>query len=205
MLDLGPGYLPAFITEEVLPGAPVRPAGGIHDYLFTLARVLAPWRGEEQISTVLQDYARQCGRHVPESEIAAAIRRARLYAWNGQTHSDTGALTPPPPVQVPEPQFDCEAFKRFIAGTDNIDADWLAARSPVCPWNRTSASFLHALYNKGDKVIIFDDFRSQGQKVWEHPGLPYNATTLDHFATGKPHGVWFLSCPVDGCVQLPIR
>jgi hypothetical protein len=185
MLDLGPGYVPAFITEDVLPSAPVRPAGGIHDYLFTLARVLHPWRSEEQISNILHGYALQRGRHVPESEITAAIRRARLYAWNGQTHSDTGAFTPHPPVQVPEPQFDSEAFKRFIAGTDNIDADWLAARSPVCPWNRTPASFLHVLYSEGDKVIIFDDFRSQGQEVWEHPGLPYNATTLNPLRKGQ--------------------
>ena len=179
MLDLGPGYVPAFITEEVLPSAPMRPAGGIHDFLFTLARVLHPWRAEEQINNILHDYARQCGRHVPESEITASIRRARFYAWNGQTHSDTGAFTPRPPVQIPEPQFDSEAFSRFIAGTDNIDADWLAARSPICPWNRTPASFLHALYSKGEKVIIFDDFRSQGQEVWEHPGLPYDARALN--------------------------
>lgn len=202
MLDLGPGYLPAFITEEVLPSAPIRPAEGVHDYLFTLARVLHPWRAEEQISNSLHDYARQCGRHVPESEITASIRRARLYAWNGQTHSDTGAFTPHPPVQVPKPHFDWKAFNRFIVGHDKIDADWLAARSPICPWNRTPASFLHLLYNKGDKVIIFDDFQSQGQDVWEHPGLPYDARALNSFAKGKRYGVWFLSCPVDGHYHL---
>ena len=202
LLDLGPGYVPAFITEEVLPGAPVRPAGGIHDFLFTLARVLHPWRVEEQIYNVLHDYARLCGRLVPESEITAAIRRARPYAWNGQTHSNTGAFSSHPPVRIPEPQFDRETFDRFIAGTDKIDAGWLAARSPVCPWNRNPASFLHALYHKGEKVIIFDDFRSQGQEVWEHPGLPFDARALDSFAKGKSHGVWFLCNPVDGKFHL---
>ena len=47
------------------------------------------------------------------------------------------------------------------------------------PWSRTPASFLHSLYNKGEKVIIFDDYHSQGQEVWEHPGLPYDARTLN--------------------------
>ena len=202
MLDLGPGYVPSFITEEVLPSAPIRPAGGVHDYLFTLARVLHPWRTEEQINNVLHDYAQQCGRYVPESEITASIRRSRPYAWNGQTHSDTGAFKPHPPVPVPKPQFDREAFDRFIAGTDKIDAQWLAARSPIAPWNRTPASFLHSLYNKGEKVIIFDDYQSQGQEVWEHPGLPYDARTLNQFAKGKRHGVWFLSSPVDGLYHL---
>jgi hypothetical protein len=200
-LDLGPGYLPAYIAEEVLPVAPVRPAEGIHDYLFTLARVLHPWRTEEQISGALHAYARQCGRHVPETEIAASIRRAKAYAWNGQTRSSAGSDTylaqpaAPPPA---EPQFSLEAFRRFIAGIDNVDAEWLAARSPICPWNRTPASFLHALYRPGEKVIIFDDYHSQGQEAWAHPGLPYDARALNRFAKGKPCGVWFLSCPVDG-------
>lgn len=39
-LDLGPGYVPAFIVGEVLPKLPRRPAAGVHDALFTLARVL---------------------------------------------------------------------------------------------------------------------------------------------------------------------
>ena len=101
-------------------------------------------------------------------------------------------------MQVPKPQFDPAAFDRFIAGTDNIDAQWLAARSPIAPWNRTPASFLHSLYNKGEKVIIFDDYQSQGQELWVHPGLPYDARTLNQFAKGKRRGVWFLCNPVDG-------
>ena len=147
---------------------------------------------------------RLCGRHVPESEVTAAIRRARPYAWNGQTHnnSDAAAFKPRPAAQAPGPQFDSEAFIAFIAGHNKIDAGWLAARSPVCPWNRTPASFLHALYHKGEKVIIFDDFRSQGQEVWEHPGLPFDARALDSFAKGKSHGVWFLCNPVDGKFHL---
>ena len=74
----------------------------------------------------------------------------------------------------------CMPSVTFIAGNDNIDADWLATRSPVCPWNRTPASFLHALYNEGDKVIIFDDFRSQGQEVWDasRPALRCKGTKL---------------------------
>ena len=53
----------------------------------------APRNGSTTSSTTMP---RQCGRHVPESEITASIRRSRPYAWNGQTHSDTGAFTPRP-------------------------------------------------------------------------------------------------------------
>ena len=58
------------------------------------------------------------------------------------------------------------------------------------------------LYHKGEKVIVSDDFRSQGQEVSEHPGLPFDARALDSFAKGKSHGVWFLCNPVDGKFHL---
>jgi hypothetical protein len=163
MLDLGPDYLPAFILNEVLPQAPVRPAKNIHGYLFTLARVLLPWRSEEQIYAALRCYGDQCGRHVPESEIRAAIRRARAYAWLGHTGGNGFASeTVPRPPPRPKAKFDLEIFRRFIAGVGRIDAAWLAARSPIRPDNRTPASFLHPLYRKGEKVVIFDNFQSQG-------------------------------------------
>jgi hypothetical protein len=127
------------------------------------------------LTAFLHDYARQCGRHVPESEIASSIRRARAYAWGGRTHNNCGAGAFVTHPQAPAPEFDLDIFRRFVDGVD-IDADWLAARSPICPWNRTPASFLHALFQKDEKVIIFDDFQSQGQEVWAHPGLPYDAT-----------------------------
>ena len=201
-LDVGSGYLPAFVAGEVLPKLPTRPGAGIHAGLFTLARVLSPWRSEEQVNACLHAYARQCGRHVPESEIASSIRRARAYAWSGRTHNNCDAavafVTHP---QAPAPEFDLDIFRRFVDGV-NINADWLAARSPICPWNRTPASFLHALFQRDEKVIIFDDFQSQGQEVWAHPGLPYDATALKHFAKGKRRGVWFLCNPVDGLYHL---
>jgi hypothetical protein len=153
-LELGPGYLPAFVAGEVLPKLPVSPGAGIHDALFRLARVLTPWRSEEQIYNVLCDYAQLCGRHVPESEIASSIRRARLYAWNGQTHSDAAAFAPRPQAPEPEAQFDLGIFRRFVEQMGDVDAEWLAARSPICPWNRTPTSAMHALYQEGEKVLV---------------------------------------------------
>ena len=103
---------------------------------------------------------------------------------------------PPPP---PEPVFSPEAFKKFAARVkDEINAGWLAASSPVCPWNRTPASFLHALYRRGEKIVIFDVYKSQGQEVWTHPGFPYNALALGRFTKGASVGAWFLTNPVDG-------
>ena len=205
MLKLGPGYVPAFVTEEVLPSAPVA-GGGVHRFLFDLSRVLSPYRTTDAIDHILHDYAAQCGRHVPETEINSAIRNGQRYACRGSAsgahvrtdHYNLGNCTSNPSSRTPEPQFDPEAFSNFVAGHDNIDAQWLAARSPVCPWNRTPASLLHALYRKEENIVIFDDYRSQGQALWTHPGLPYDARALNVFAKGKRLGVWFLCNPVDG-------
>ena len=72
----------------------------------------------------------------------------------------------PPPYE--EPIFSKTALEKFTSKiTETINAVWLAARSPIEPRNRTPASFLHALYRPGEKVLIFDEFRSQGQYLWE--------------------------------------
>ena len=63
-------------------------------------------------------------------------------------------------------EFDPVKLKKIAAKLDGVDAAWLAARSPIRPDNRTPASFLHALYRPGEKVLIFDVFESQGQGVW---------------------------------------
>ena len=96
------------------------------------------------------------------------------------------------------PEFDPQAFARFVAGHAPVDAAWLARRSPIRPDNRMPASFLHALYRKDEHVVIFTDYQSQGQEVWRHPGLPYDARTLNAFTKGQRLGVRFLCNPVDG-------
>jgi hypothetical protein len=80
-IDLGPGYLPSFITEEVLPSLPTSSGNGIHYGLFRLAQKLSPWRSGSQIEAILRQYAGIVDRHVPEAEINDAIRDGLRYAW----------------------------------------------------------------------------------------------------------------------------
>jgi hypothetical protein len=120
MIDIGPAYVPDWIREEVLPSAPV--AGeGVHRFLFDLARILMPWRSEDEIDCILHGYAADCGRYVPEREIAAAIRSARPYAWQGSTNGSKGAAAmhnerpyqphaPVPPRWPPVDQSKLEAL-----------------------------------------------------------------------------------------------
>ena len=75
-----------------------------------------------------------------------------------------------------KPEF-CPAKLKAIAARipEEVDADWLARRSKIRVDNRTPASFLHAIFRKGEHVLVFTKYRSQGQTLWTHPGVPYDA------------------------------
>jgi hypothetical protein len=115
-------------------------------------------------------------------------------ALNGSTpHEGPHELAVTPPA----PQFDRDAFERFVACHAPVDANWLAERSPIWVANQTPATFLHALFYEGERVVILDKLRSQGW-TWRHSGTPCNPRALDHVAKGARNGVWFLCNPVNG-------
>ena len=77
---MGEGYLPDFIRREVLPNC--LPVGGRNPPgLYDLARVLTPWRTPKEREAILRSYAAQCDRHVPETEIQAALQDGARRAW----------------------------------------------------------------------------------------------------------------------------
>jgi hypothetical protein len=95
-------------------------------------------------------------------------------------------------------RFEPSTLTRIALKLDGSDSDWLPARSPIRPDTRTPASFLHCLYEAGEKVIVFSLFKSQGQCLWTCNPPPFEATALDRFRSGQRCGVWFLINPVDG-------
>lgn len=86
-------------------------------------------------------------------------------------------------------EFDKDELKRIAAPwRDVADLTWLANRSAVDPATVSHTDFLSLLYAKGENVLIFTDYFSQGQHVWPAE-VPVNTGRL---------GVWFLPAPVDG-------
>ena len=71
---------------------------------------------------------------------------------------------------------------------DVADLVWLANRSAVDPATVSHTDFLALLYAKGERVLVFTDYFSQGQALWPGEAVPN---------TGR-EGVWFLPAPVDG-------
>jgi hypothetical protein len=81
-----------------------------------------------------------------------------------------------------------------------VNQDWLRRHSPVkVPHLLTPAEFLFSVYELGDQVLIFSEFISQGQELWQKHSLRLlNRDELRGFVKGHADGVWFLSNPVDG-------
>jgi len=185
--------LPQWAADTV--STPPQSGEGFHNWLFLAARAL--WkcgRDESDIRAYLENAAANCGRHVTREEIADAVTNSKVAAWQpGQRGNATGCQ---PHRQKPD--FDAAKLARIAAKLDGIDPAWFAARSSIRPDTRTPASFLHALYEQGEMVLVFDVYKSQGQHVWTCKQPPFDARELDSFRTGKEQGVWYLTNPIDG-------
>lgn len=95
--------------------------------------------------------------------------------------------------QKPRPKlvYEPERLKK-IAGdlAETVDLPWLANRSEIDPAGVSASDFLSRLYNAqaGERVLVFSEYKSQGQAVWPTESIP----------TAGREGIWFLAQPVDG-------
>lgn len=147
-----------------------------------------------------------------EQHTPARIPQDRLKREIDRAFSTCGAAPPPPstsastrssprPGQAKEkPTFIPSRLERFARRCDGFDFPDLIARSPIRPHTRTPASFLHALYRPGEKIVVLGNYYGRGDILTRLEDLAqYDATCLDYLI--KPQegkGAWFLSNPVDG-------
>jgi hypothetical protein len=136
---------------------------------------------------------KEAGDHPSSSKLNQQLRRA--YGFVGSPRVGSNYL---PKEQRPTFHADyARAFADRIPA--EIDAAWLRRRSPVkVPWLLTASEFLAAAYQMGDKVLVFSDYKSQGQTIWQRCSLKVDRDELHSFERGHTEGVWFLSNPIDG-------
>lgn len=72
--------LPQFVRDMM--SSPPPSGEGFHNWLFRMARVLHPYRSENDIYGVLESATHTCGRRVSSKEINDAIRNSKAFAWN---------------------------------------------------------------------------------------------------------------------------
>ena len=125
------------------------------------------------------------GGSPPASKLKHQFNSAALFTKSAVAFE--GIILP----KAPTPVFNLQTLQRIAEKASGIDDKWLASKSPVSVESATATTFLDGLYQPGEKVIVFTDYKSQGQVVYEvgHP---------TELPSGGPEGVWFLTNPVDG-------
>lgn len=148
--------------------------------------------------------------------IASAVRNGSekghgylLKAGNQDpVKSDHGKI-PPPPVRAMEniPPFNPDILARVVAAAppEAGRPEWWMERSPVDVRNLGAEGFLNALYQKGERIMIFTDMRSQGDFLYEVGKGSFRLSedrgvkaVPSPLPSRSPDGVWFLNQPVTG-------
>ncbi len=126
------------------------------------------------------------------TEIPDAIRKAfgeigqPIGQWRGARE------------HVQRVSFNPDALARVARSGPLVDAAWLRARSPLDPMPQSPATYLHAVFRPGDRVMVCGALYSQGEAIWNHSGPTCAPAELDEFREGWIDGVWFPANPVDG-------
>ena len=126
--------LPPFLQDLI--ACPPQHGSGVHQWLFKVARQLHPHRDEQTIVDLLTAAVDGCGRHVPLSEVVAAVESARSCAWkpNGKCA----------PTSKPAPKWPAvnEAKRQAAIESAGITLADLWDKSPVrCVQGEVDAEF----------------------------------------------------------------
>ena len=149
---------------------------------------------QEALATVVARL-RGAGGQLRPGKLDQQLRRAYKFAGSNQRASGSYQVQ-----KEPRPSFASDYARKFAEQIPtNVDQAWLRKRSPVkVPYLLTPAEFLAAAYQMGDQVLIFTDYRSQGQMLWQRYAFKVERDELDSFVRGHADGAWILSNPVDG-------
>jgi len=125
--------LPQFLRDLI--ASPPQHGAGVHQWLFKVARQLHAHRDDQSIADLLSVAVDGCGRHVPQSEIIAAVESARGCAWQPSGGTREARVTPPPPRW---PQVDTDR----VAKLPRFTLPHLWDKSPtICDRDSTPAEF----------------------------------------------------------------
>jgi hypothetical protein len=93
--------------------------------------------------------------------------------------------------------------RQFVEGVPELDFEWFRRRSPMDVRGVTTGDFLSAVFEPGDKVLIFTRYYSQGDFVFWH-GRGFFRLSEQEGVAAVPadapktamKGVWYLVQPV---------
>ncbi len=182
--------------QELLAHRPAA-GGGVHAWLFRVARYLHRFHAPDEIYGILETRCTDCERHVEPHEIVDAIKNSGACAWEpssksaSQKRAEWLASPTAPARGVPEfkPELAIQTAARVPI---EITPDWLKAHSPVSVGCSTE-EFLESIFEAHEQVLIFNRYKSQGCLLF-HSDVSLKSFVRQHW----PDGAWFLCNPVDG-------
>jgi hypothetical protein len=173
------------------------PTHGIHlPWLPSTARRLrnAGCNADQSFSRI-KELVTDARREVSDNEIKDAV--ALVFRTDPETIAPAITL-------ARRTSFDLDSLRAFARRAPaELGEDFFIVRSKY-PVDRSPLFALSKLYAPGEKILIFDKFRSQGQFLWQHAGGQINFAALPTWlvnntrSAGDRNGSWFLSAPVDG-------
>jgi hypothetical protein len=149
---------------------------------------------QEALTTVAARINGSGGRLRP-GKLNQQLHRAYAFASSSlKTRRSYQLRKEPRPTFVPD-----YALKFAERAPTDINQTWLRRLSPIKdPYLLTPAEFLAVAYKIDDRVLIFSDYRSQGQILWQKYSYMVDPDALNPFVRGHADGVWMLANPVDG-------
>ncbi len=157
---------------------------------------------QENALDVVTERIKAAGDHLRFSKITQQLGRAYRHVQGAQRVREFGFSTRAPMPARPKIAFDprrAELFADLAPGT--VNEAWLKTNSPVPVEGMTPSRYLSAITQSDEKILIFTDYRSQGQSLFINSAT--DSTIEDDrleqaLISGNQSGVWFLSNPVDG-------
>jgi hypothetical protein len=155
--------LPRFVLDLLAAGK--RAGGGVHIWLFSMARQIWPHRDRAEIIALLAQAVSDCGRAVPLSEIEAAVDKAKDCAWSP---SRNGFLNSPPPART-WPDVNAKARAEIVADGGGLADLWEASPVRIETNDPRAEEIVDKLF-PGDPLLCVgqsdSDFDTKPREAW---------------------------------------
>jgi hypothetical protein len=133
-------------------------------------------------------------RRVKNADLHARLNKLEhqqrlAFQYAGEKKWTPGEYNYPPPAS--EPEFDPEALRQTSHKLPEASPRYLYQRSPINPAEVDTERFLQTIFRPGEHAVIFEQFRSQGQLVWnrDRSGIDADqASRLESFKTQRGMG-----------------
>jgi len=125
--------------------------------------------------------------------------------WKPSHDPNAGVSRAPRAKEAWIPDYDEEKLKAVVHAVPELSENWFMERSPVDVRHLTPGEFIEHAFMPGERVLVFTDFKSQGDFLWLVGKGGYRLAAQREVQAvrsklpvdGGKDGIWYLCNPVD--------